>query len=167
MCPCWNKQVSSWKAGAGDTGADAADTAWSTGVQHTRVFSSVFSSGLTESFFFSSQTQQRSGREKPEDGEQGATAALREEDAAFLPPFLSPRASGPPVLQVYQPRLKTVKCSKRAGERSDELPASEAQRLLQQAKTRLWSRKQRRRLAARMQIQDLADELDGLVMIPP
>lgn len=124
--------------------------------------------------FFSSQTQQRRSREKQEDREQGVKLSVREKDTTFLPPFLFPLAAGPSVLQVYQPRLKTVKCSKRTGENStrrfrvpDELPVSDAKQLLQQTKTLLWNRKQRLRLANRMQIQDLIDGLDGLVMIPP
>lgn len=100
--------------------------------------------------------------------------SVREGDTTFLPPFLFPLASGASILQVYQPRLKTVKCSKHTGENStrgfrapDELPVSDAKQLLQQTKTLLWNRKQRQRLANRMQIQDLTDQLDGLVMIPP
>lgn len=99
---------------------------------------------------------------------------MREEDTTFLPPFFFPLASGPSVLQVYQPKLKTVKCSKRTGENTnrgfrvpDELPVSAAKKLLQQKKTLLWNRTQRQRLANRMQMQDLIDRLDGLVMIPP
>lgn len=99
---------------------------------------------------------------------------VREEDTTFLPPFLFPLASGPSVLQVYRPRLKTVKCSKPTGENltrgsrvPDELPVSDAKKLLQQTKTLLWNRTQRQRLANRMQVQDLVDRLDGLVMIPP
>lgn len=97
--------------------------------------------------------------------------SMREEDTTFLPPFSFPLASGPSVLQVYQPKLKTVKCSKRTGENTtrvpDELPFSAAKKLLQQKKTLLWNRTQRQRLANRMQMQDLIDRLDGLVMIPP
>lgn len=99
--------------------------------------------------------------------------SVREKDT-FLPPFLFPLASGPSVLQVYQPRLKPVKCSKRTGENltrgsrgPDELPVSDAKQLLQQTKTVLGNRKQRHRLANRMQIQDLIDRLGSLVVIPP
>lgn len=123
--------------------------------------------------FHLSQTQQRRNGEKPEDNGQGVKVSGRE-DSPFLPPLLFPLLSVPSFLQVYRPRLKSVNSSNRPAENAsrecrhpDELPISEAQQLLRCTKTLLWDRKQRHRLANRIQMQELIDKLDGLVMIPP
>lgn len=98
-------------------------------------------------------------------------------DTSSLPPLLSPLPSMPSFPQVYQARLQTerpVKHSCRPAEEPrggadapDELPSSQAAQLLLQTEALLLERRDRQRLANRMQLQDMVGRLDELVLIPP
>uniref|UniRef100_UPI0037E78349 tubulin epsilon and delta complex protein 1 n=1 Tax=Semicossyphus pulcher TaxID=241346 RepID=UPI0037E78349 len=116
------------------------------------------------------QKEQRRGRGDAEDGgEAGGERLQAGSDTSFL--------SLPSLPQVYRARLQTerpVKHSSRAAEgpRSrveapDELPASQAAQLLLQTEALLLERRDRQRLANRMQLQELVSRQDELVLIPP
>ncbi|XP_038585169.1 tubulin epsilon and delta complex protein 1 isoform X1 [Micropterus salmoides] len=98
-------------------------------------------------------------------------------DTSSLPPLLSSLPSMPSLTQVYRARLLTERpvrnISDPAGghhsgaEAPGELPASQAEQLLLQTEALLLERRDRQRLASRMQLQEMVGKLDQLVLIPP
>lgn len=79
--------------------------------------------------------------------------------------------------QAYQARLQPQQSVKRSSrpakepfsgaDTPDELPLSQAEHLLLQTEALLLERRDRQRLASRMQLQDMIGRLDDLVLIPP
>lgn len=94
-----------------------------------------------------------------------------------LPPVLSSLPSLPSIPQVYRARLLTersVKLRHHPAERlhawaraPDKLSSSDATQLLLQIEALLLNRRDRQRLANRMQLQEMVGRLDELVLIPP
>ncbi|XP_041809743.1 tubulin epsilon and delta complex protein 1 isoform X2 [Chelmon rostratus] len=100
-----------------------------------------------------------------------------EPDNTSLPPLLSSLPSLPSHPQVSRARLQTerpVKYSSNAAEglhsgaeAPDKLPSSQAVQVLLQTEALLLERRDRQRLANRMQLQEMVCRLDELLLIPP
>ncbi|KAM6916996.1 tubulin epsilon and delta complex protein 1 isoform 1-T1 [Lycodopsis pacificus] len=114
------------------------------------------------------QKGQRIGRGDVEDRGEGWQG---ESDTSCL----SPLPSSLP--QVYRASFQTgrpvrhsshqAEWTRGRAETPDELPASQAAQLLLQTEALLLERRDRQRLANRMQLQDMIGRLDELVLIPP
>ncbi|XP_068573859.1 tubulin epsilon and delta complex protein 1 isoform X2 [Cebidichthys violaceus] len=117
------------------------------------------------------QKGQRRGRGDAEDRGEGGERWQGGSDTSCLPPlpFSLPqvyRASfqtGRPVRHRSHPAEGT----RGRAETPDELPVSQAAQLLLQTEALLLERRDRQRLANRMQLQDMIGRLDELVLIPP
>ncbi|KAM7376707.1 hypothetical protein PAMP_006419 [Pampus punctatissimus] len=127
-----------------------------------------------------SQKGQKGGRRDAEDRGKRGERLQDGLDAFSLPPLLSSLTSLPslaPLSQAYRARLdveRPVRHSSRPAEmlrsRADdpyELSASQATQLLLHIEARLLERRDRQRLANRMQLQEMTGRLDELVLIPP
>ncbi|XP_034381581.1 tubulin epsilon and delta complex protein 1 [Cyclopterus lumpus] len=122
------------------------------------------------------QKGQRRGRGDAEDGG-GRRRSQGGSDTSCLPPLLSSLPCQPSLSQVYRARLQTgrpVRHSSQPAEGTygraetpDELPASQAAQLLLQTEALLLERRDRQRLANRMQLQEMIGRMDELVLIPP
>ncbi|XP_068607763.1 tubulin epsilon and delta complex protein 1 [Brachionichthys hirsutus] len=111
-------------------------------------------------------TGQRTGRRDSERRGAGGERLLGESSASSLPPLLSSVPALAPPLRVYRAKLRTG--GLRSGPGSpDELPSSQAVQLLTQAEAALLERRDKQRLANRMQLQEMVSRLDTLVLIPP
>ncbi|XP_042244918.1 tubulin epsilon and delta complex protein 1 [Thunnus maccoyii] len=127
-----------------------------------------------------SQKGQRRGKRDAEHRGEGGERLQGRLDTSTLPPLLSSLPSLPslPLLsQSYRARLhaeKPVRHSSRpAGglcgraEDPDELSASHATQLLLHTEARLLERRDRQRMANKIQLQEITGRLDELVLIPP
>ncbi|KAK5856980.1 hypothetical protein PBY51_010253 [Eleginops maclovinus] len=115
------------------------------------------------------QKGQRRVREAPEDRGEGGLLQGRS-DSCLHPLSGSPRLPSCPL--VY--RLKTERPVRYnspgahgGANTAEELPASQAAELLLQTEALLLERRDRQRLANRMQLQEMIGRLDKLVLIPP
>ncbi|KAM6916998.1 tubulin epsilon and delta complex protein 1 isoform 3-T3 [Lycodopsis pacificus] len=121
-----------------------------------------------EKVFWTWMKGQRIGRGDVEDRGEGWQG---ESDTSCL----SPLPSSLP--QVYRASFQTgrpvrhsshqAEWTRGRAETPDELPASQAAQLLLQTEALLLERRDRQRLANRMQLQDMIGRLDELVLIPP
>ncbi|XP_034531740.1 tubulin epsilon and delta complex protein 1 [Notolabrus celidotus] len=117
------------------------------------------------------QKGQRRSREAAADrGEGGQRKVLQSGSETSLPPFPSMHTFP----QVYRARLQSAGPVKRSSrpadggaEAADELPASQAARLLLQTEALLLERRDARRLTNGMQLQEIVSRRDELVLIPP
>ncbi|XP_068573860.1 tubulin epsilon and delta complex protein 1 isoform X3 [Cebidichthys violaceus] len=124
-----------------------------------------------EKVFWTWMKGQRRGRGDAEDRGEGGERWQGGSDTSCLPPlpFSLPqvyRASfqtGRPVRHRSHPAEGT----RGRAETPDELPVSQAAQLLLQTEALLLERRDRQRLANRMQLQDMIGRLDELVLIPP
>ncbi|XP_031733713.1 LOW QUALITY PROTEIN: tubulin epsilon and delta complex protein 1 [Anarrhichthys ocellatus] len=117
------------------------------------------------------QKEQRRGRGDVEDRGEGGERWQGGSDTSCL----SPLPSSLP--QVYRASFQTgrpvrhsshqAEGTRDRAETPDELPASQAAQLLLQTEALLLERRDRQRLANRMQLQDMIGRLDELVLIPP
>nr|XP_046269767.1 tubulin epsilon and delta complex protein 1 [Scatophagus argus] len=114
------------------------------------------------------QKGQRRGRGDAEDRGERLQAAP---DTSSLSLLLSSLPSLPSLPQIYRARLQTesrpAEEPRGVAEASDELPSYRAMQLLLQTEAVLLERRNRQRLANRMQLQEMAGRLDELVLIPP
>ncbi|KAM9341101.1 tubulin epsilon and delta complex protein 1 [Symphorus nematophorus] len=122
------------------------------------------------------QKGQRRGRGDAEDRLEGGQRLQGGLDTSSLPPLFSSVPSLPSLHQVYRARLQTERPVKpsshpaegpHSGAENEELPASQATRLLLQTEAVLLERRDRQRLANSMQLQEMVGKLDELVLIPP
>ncbi|KAM7376708.1 hypothetical protein PAMP_006419 [Pampus punctatissimus] len=133
-----------------------------------------------ENVFWTWMKGQKGGRRDAEDRGKRGERLQDGLDAFSLPPLLSSLTSLPslaPLSQAYRARLdveRPVRHSSRPAEmlrsRADdpyELSASQATQLLLHIEARLLERRDRQRLANRMQLQEMTGRLDELVLIPP
>ncbi|XP_010742100.2 tubulin epsilon and delta complex protein 1 [Larimichthys crocea] len=123
------------------------------------------------------QKGQQRGRGDAEDRGERGERLQGGSDTSSLPPLLSSLPSLPTLPQVYRAKLQTEKPIKRGfrpaevphswPETPDELPSSQATQLLLHAEALLLERRDRQRLANRIQLQEMVGKLDELVLIPP
>ncbi|XP_078134000.1 tubulin epsilon and delta complex protein 1 [Sander vitreus] len=123
------------------------------------------------------QEAQRRGRGDFEDREEGRERLHGGSDSSCLPPLLSSLPCLPSHPQVYRAVLQTEKPVRHGrsqgegahgeAENPDKLPASQAVQQLLQTETLLVERRDRQRLANRMQLQKMIGRLDQLMLIPP
>nr|XP_033499310.1 tubulin epsilon and delta complex protein 1 [Epinephelus lanceolatus] len=123
------------------------------------------------------QKGQRRGREDAEDRGEGEDRLQGGWDTSCLPPLPSSLPCLPSCPDVYRARLQTERPVRHSShpaegpcggaETPDELPAPRAVQLLLQTESLLLERRDRQRLANRMQLQELIGRLDELVLIPP
>lgn len=120
------------------------------------------------------QGEYRTGSGDAEDRGEIVQGAL---DSSVHPPLLSTPRPLPCLSQAYRARLQAdrpVRCDKRpAGgvrsraEDTEELSGSQAVQLLLHTEAQLLERRDRRRLANTMQLQEMIGSLDELVLLPP
>ncbi|TMS21172.1 Tubulin epsilon and delta complex protein 1 [Larimichthys crocea] len=130
-----------------------------------------------ENVFWTWMKGQRRGRGDAEDRGERGERLQGGSDTSSLPPLLSSLPSLPTLPQVYRAKLQTekpIKCGFRPAEvphswpeTPDELPSSQATQLLLHAEALLLERRDRQRLANRIQLQEMVGKLDELVLIPP
>ncbi|XP_029317240.1 tubulin epsilon and delta complex protein 1 [Cottoperca gobio] len=121
------------------------------------------------------QKGQRRVREAPEDRGEGLLQCRS--DTSCLPPLLSSFPCPPSCPQVYRARLQTERPCRHSShpaheargqaDTPDEFAASQAAQPLLHTEALLLERRDRQRLANRMQLQDMIGRLDELVLIPP
>ncbi|XP_042357357.1 tubulin epsilon and delta complex protein 1 [Plectropomus leopardus] len=123
------------------------------------------------------QKGQRRGRGEAEDRAEEGQRLQDGSNTSCLSPFLSSLPCIPSHPQVYRARLQTEKPVRHSSHRAEgphggaetlgELPASQAAHTLLQTEALLLERRDRQRLANRMQLQEMIGRLDELVLIPP
>ncbi|XP_072222006.1 tubulin epsilon and delta complex protein 1 [Leuresthes tenuis] len=97
----------------------------------------------------------------------GGAESSQEGCGASSLPLLSSLPSLPPIPRLWRARLQPEKPPGPSGVAApDELPAPRAAERLRRAEAALLQRRDRRRLASRMQLQDTIGQLDELVLIP-
>lgn len=122
-------------------------------------------------FHLMSQRGQRRGRRDAEDRGEGGERLQGGLDTSSLTPLLSSLPSLPslpPLSQAYRARLHAERPVRHSrAEDPGELSASQAVQLLLHTEVRLLERRDRQRLANRIQLQEMTGRLDELVLIPP
>ncbi|XP_044022360.1 tubulin epsilon and delta complex protein 1 isoform X4 [Siniperca chuatsi] len=130
-----------------------------------------------EKVFWTWMKGQSRGRGDAEDRGRRGERLQGGSDTSSFPPRLFSLPFVPSLPQVYRARLQTERPVRNSShpakglcggaEAPDELPASQAEQLLLQTEALLLDRRDRQRLANRMQLQEMVGRLDELVLIPP